>query len=694
MAEEITPEIRAKLEQLRERLAAGELTPEQATEALEIVKAFEDPAVTTALGAQQAESGKPSTIEELTGGLIGKPAFEAAGGAGGAVLGAGTTAPTGPGAIGGGIAGGLMGAGMGSAAHDNTTDFLRSIGVLRTPPDATQGLERAGEIAVGAGRAMVDDATFAAGGMVVGAVVNTIGKPLIGRLLGLRSAESQEIIRIAEAQGLDVGATTAATGMGGRAARAISNVMGVFPFMGPVREGIRTQLEGVSRRTSTLLDNFGPNAMLQSQLGINMIEAARGARTEFVNVAGELYDRARQLSSAIGDPKIIPTQDIRTIAEELTASQKAGTLFTRDGEPIRGVADDVLGGFIEQLSKVEDVISLPQYRQLSDSLAETVSTLRAQGFDVQRVAQIRNRMEEAMGAIDLRVTGATEIAEALGDANRFYSEGIVRFQNPTAQRFGRVDRNIFGAGREVAGSINPDEAARIVTNLGSAKSVRDLRSLVGGDVMNQAARGWLDNAFQSAIREGDEFISPDLLRRNLGLVGSNKVTREALDEFLGPDTVNNLVKISSTLDNILQMPNVNKFIARRTILGGVRTLIGGALLAGGGAGSMMGEAGVLPAVAATYLARRAGAIMNDPRQMEALTRVITDTNAPLLQRRALLGRILEANGDVLSVGIDGPPEVQGLSLEEAFNHPAARFVIDFVSADEGEQLPEVEGGSP
>lgn len=693
MAEEITPEIRARLEQLRERLRNGELTQEETAEASRIVQRFEDPAVATAESAAIATAGDPSTIEELTGGLIGKPLFEFVGGGGGTLIGAGGTAPTGPGAIAGGVAGGLLGTGFGSAAYDNTTDFLRGLGVLKTPPDATIGFERAGEIALRAGRAGLEDAAFGMGGQIVGAGVNAVGKPLIGRLLGLRTPEAQEIVRIAAEQGIDVGATTAAQGFGGRVARAASNVLGVFPWMGTIREGVRAQLSDVTRRAGVLLDNFGPNATLTSQLGINMIEAAKGARQEFVRVAGDLYDHARQLSASIGDPKIIPTAEIRAVTEELSASQRAGTLFTRDGEPIRGVVDDKLGGFIDQLSNVEELISLPQYRQLSDDLAEIVSTLRAQGFDVSRVAQIRTRMEEALGAIDTRIPGALEISEALTDANRFYSEGIVRFQTPTAQRFGRVDRNIFGPGREVPGSINADEAAQLVTNLRSAESIRDLRALVGGDVMDQAARGWLDNAFQTAIRESDEFISPDLLRRNLGLTGANKMTREALDEFLGPDTVNNLVKISSTLDNILRMPDVNKFIARRTILGGVRTLVSGTMLVGVGAGAkgLFGQTGMVSTLGILYLARKSGTIMNDPRQMEALTRLITDTTASTVQRRALLGRLMEANGDVLSIGIDGPPEVQGLSLEEAMNHPAARFVIDFVSAEEGEADP---GPSP
>lgn len=692
MAEEITPEIRTRLEQLRERIRKGELTSEELAEASDLLRRFESPEEATARTAAMAER-RPTTIEELTSGFVGRPLFEATGALTGAGVAGAGAAPSGPGAIAAGLAGGALGAGAGRAAFENTTDFLRAMGVLETPPDATTGFERAGEIAIGAAQSGLEDITFAAGGQVVGAAVGQLGKPLIGRLLGLRTPEAQEIIRIAEAQGIDVGATTAAQGLGGRAARAVSNVLGVFPFMGPIRTGIRQQLENVNQRTASLLDNFGPNATLQSQLGINMIEAAKGARQEFLNVAGQMYNRARQLSNSIGNPKIIPTTDIQAIAQELAASRRAGTLFTREGAPINPPSDDKLGEFIEQLADVEELISLPQYRQLSDDLAETVSTLRAQGFDVQRVAQIRNRMEESLAAIDTRIPGALEIAEALTDANRFYSEGIVRFQNPTAQRFGRIDRNIFGAGKEVPGSINPDEAADIVTNLRSADAVRDLRALVGGDVMNQAARGWLDNAFQSAIREGDEFISPDLLRRNLGLTGPNKIRREALEEFLGADTLSNLEKISGTLDNILQMPNVNRFIARRTILGGVRSLVTGTVLMGGG-GGLFGKTGVVGTLGLAYLARKAGDIMNNPRQMEALTRVITDDSATLAQRRALFGRLLEANGDVLSIGIDGPPEVQNLSLEEAFNNPAARFVIDFVSNEEREQLPEIRADSP
>lgn len=673
MAEELTPEIRQRLEALRESARRGELTPAQIQDASAIIRRLEG-SEATSLAPQRG----PTSVEEITGGFVNRPAMEAVGGITGSLLAGGTALPTGPGALAAAAAGGALGAGAGSAAFDNTNDFLRALGVLETPPDATQGFERAGEIAVNAARAGVSDAAFAMGGVTALTGAQMAAKPLLGKILGLRTPEAQRIINMAEAQGIGVGASTVAPGVRGRVIRGLSTIIGVFPWMGTVRGGIADQLKNVNTRLLTLLDNYGPTSILQSQLGINMIEAAKGARREFVQVSSELYNHARSLSAALGDPKIIPSFDIKRVGQEFAERQAAGALLNEAGEPLERATADKLGDFLTGLSTMEDSISFAQFDSLSNQLRDLVGSLSKEGFDVSRVAQIRSAMEEAARSLDIRNPAIAEIAEAFGAADEFFSKHIAEFQTPTAQRFGRVDRNIMRAGFEVPGSISADEAADIVLNLRSPQAVRDLRTLVGNDIMDQSARGYLESAFEASIRDG----VPDaqLLKNNLGLGGPRRVSDEALKEFIGPDTFENLVKITDVLDEIPALPNASKFILRRTVLGGARSFFTGAFLFGGG-GSILGSAGATKVLAFAYLARRAGALLNDPAQLQAMTRMLTDTTMTNVQRRMLLGRIMEANGDVLSIGVSGPPEVQGLTIQEALNNSAAMLSVDFVPAE-------------
>lgn len=683
MADELTPEVRQRLEALRAVAQRGELTSEQIQQAREIISGL-DPAASI---LADSPSERPTSVEEITGGIISRPSMVMAGGAAGGIIGGGTTLPTGPGAIAGALAGGALGVAGASAAFDNTNDFLREIGVLATPPGTLRGFERAGEIARTAVGEAGEDLLFSAGGMSALAGLGRMGKPLLGKILGLRTEEAQRIMRTAEAQGLRIGATTAAQGRAQPISRGLSTVIGVFPWMGTVRGGIADQLRSVDRRLLTLLDNYGPNSILQGQLGIDMIEAARGSRQEFVRVSGELYGHARALSRSLGDPKIIPTQGIQSLGQEFAERRAAGTLLNDAGEPLERATADKLGDFLAGLGSLEDSISFAQWDDLNNQLRDLVGSLSKEGFDVSRAAQIRDAMLEAARSLDIRNPDIQLISDAFGEADSFFSRHIGEFQTPTAQRFGRVDRNMMRAGFEVPGTITSDEAADVVLNLRSPQAIQDLRTLVGDDVMNEAARGFLEDAFERSVPRGGAFPDADLLRTNLGFAGNRRVSDEALKEFIGPDTFENLVKISDVLGEIPDIPNASKFILRRTVLGGTKSFFTGALLFGGG-GSILGSAGAGKVLALAYLARRSGAWLNDPRQLQALTRMLTDTTMTQVQRGALLGRLMDANGDVLSVGISGPPEVQTLSLADAMNHPAARLVIDFVERSQAPDITE------
>ena len=536
---EITPEVRRRLEAIREKAATGELSEEERRQVGEILNQLRAEQTVGERVAERAPGPPPppTEVSQITGGIVSEPLLEMVGGTIGGTIGAGATAPTGPGVIAGSLVGGALGSGIGSATYDSLNEALRDLGMLERPEDGPQGFVESflttGSRAMQAGG---EDILFAGGAQVVGAVgEQIIGKPLIGRLLGLRNPEAQEIQRLARAQGIDIGATTAGRGLGGRTARGFVNVMGMFPWIsGPIRKGLQRQFANVDQRTANLLNNFAPNATLRGQLGIDMVEAAKTTRQEFVRVAGEMYDEVRMLSSIAGHPKIIPTNapfqmgnqtinGIQGLAQKLVDEQKLGTLLTKDGVPINPPAGDPLGDYISQLANLEDMISIEQFKGLSDTLGETVRRLSKEGFDVSRVAQIRDAMEAGMA--DLRVTeiaGGDLIADALDRANRFYSEGIVKFQSPTAQRFGRVERNIFGPGPQVQGTISPDQAADVAINLRSANSVRDLRSLVGDDVMDSAARGFLGDAIEASRRDNG-FIDSELLRTNLGLKGTRRV---------------------------------------------------------------------------------------------------------------------------------------------------------------------------
>lgn len=684
---DVSPEVRERLIALRERIQSGEMTDDERRAAGDLIRQLREQESGGIIMESSAEP-PPTSVADITGGFVNRPGFEAAGGTAGAVLAGGVSAPTGPGALAAGVGGGALGAAGGSAAFDALNALLREAGVLSTPSDMPAGdLDQFLQVMGRAGQAGLSDAAFSAGGQVALAAGGQLMKPLVGRVLGLRAPEAQALIRTAQEQGIDISASTAAQGAAGRAARGVLNVLGVFPWVSrPVRAGLQRQFEQVEQRVGVLLDNLAPNATLSSQLGLDMTAAAKGAREEFVNVAGQLYDNVRMLSAAAGDPKIIPTDEIRRVAGELTERRTAGVIQTRAGEEIASPAGDPLGDFLAKLADAEDFVSVAQFRQLSDDLAETVNTLRAEGFDVSRVAQIREAMELALNSMDeTLVAGGDVIKEALDRANAFYSDGIVRFQTPTAQRFGRIDRNVFGPGREVPGTVNADQAADVITNLRSPQAIRDMRSLIGDDVVNDAARTFLAEAVEASRFPDSGFLDFAALKDQLGITGAKRINQEALREFIGPETLSDLLKVGEVTENLLKIPNVNQFVARRAILGGlgsgVRAVTGAAIVGGSaaGAGAMFGDAGIITHLAGLYLVRRFTNLLANPAQLRNLTRAITDPDMALAQRRAILGRTMEIFGDQMLIEPTGSLDVDGTAatLDSLLGMEGVRFAVDF-----------------
>ncbi len=596
---------------------------------------------------------KPRSLEELSGGLLTRPAFEMAGGTGGAVLGAGAGGvagvaggPAAPatvpgGAIGGGLIGGGLGTAAGSLLFDSIEDVLRFSGVIESESPGV------GERSIQALRSGAEDIAFAGGAQIVGKGLGAV-KPGIGRILGLRSADVDAAVDAAAAAGIPVGAVDVGTHTGGRVVRGTARVLGIFPWIGgPFRKSAAEKADVVTTKFGEILDSMAPNATLSSDLGLDMAEAARGSIKEFRDVSSRLYGNFETLAKDAGS--IVPTNvgvddipSIKEAAQTLVDRTAAGKIILEDGTELVGPAADEMGQFIEALTKLPDNLTIAQYRQLSTDLRGFIGLAGSNGLDVSRFATLKQSMEGALASIDPNVAGA-EVVDALQTANSFYSKGITQFQTPTGQKFGRIDRNIFQPGPVRPGTINEDEIARVAVNLKSPQAIADLRALVGDDLMGQAARRHFETAWQGSIKSDP---AGDLIGFNwkkfgddVGLTGKGE-NAGALQEFIkGSGTDLDELKAFVGAASKVQVPqSVSTFIARRAALGGFSAALGGAVVAGLIPGSALGS------VAAALSARHVTKIISDPAQLRAMRRALSP-EVPVAQRRALLGRLIEAFDD-------------------------------------------------
>ena len=74
------------------------------------------------------------------------------------------------------------------------------------------------------------------------------------------------------------------------------------------------------------------------------------------------------------------------------------------------------------------------------------------------------------------------------------------FEEPTANIFKRVDKNIFGTGFKVPGSLNADELGEALLKRKAGPTfLKDLRTLVGEKQYNRFVRAKLQKGFDGSL---------------------------------------------------------------------------------------------------------------------------------------------------------------------------------------------------
>ena len=283
----------------------GILTPEQEQRIIDRFKESVQPQ-TTLFSAAQREQFEAS----------GRPLAEAVGGTAGAIAVTGVSATRGPAALAKGtFVGGPLGAATGTLAFDNLQNFLEFSGVF---PKKDRSIE---EVVTTAQDAAIRDALFG-GGAITGIGVLRSFKPLIGKMLGVRTEAVDDLVKLSEETGVNIGAVDVAPGVRGRALKITSRILGIFPFIGgPFRKEATGKAAQVIKQTNKILDTFAPSAILADELGIDMFRAAQGSAKEFRSTAARLYNNFHRISKDAGP--IVPTRFIRKAAEIIVTKQEA-----------------------------------------------------------------------------------------------------------------------------------------------------------------------------------------------------------------------------------------------------------------------------------------------------------------------------------------------------------------------------------
>lgn len=579
--------------------------------------------------------------------------------ASGARLGAMAGSPFGiPGAVVGGLAGGTLGATGFGQVYDILDSYIK--GDNRTVDDATK-------------QAFADAKRETMFGMV-GATIPGI-KPAITRLLTKKEKGElvgKDVKELYEA-GKRIGVDILPIDVAGRTGKMYGKVVGVFPVVGsPIKKagGLRGRQLNIIKEQ--VLNDLAPNTHL-ADLGVDMFNAAKNSSKEFKNVASDLYNVFYKEAGKINKP-FIPTQNIKLEAQKIVddfLKKRPLTVVTKKGlkgkskkikQPISANVNQKYQSYINKLANLDDFITPNQVKQIKQDLGNFSDVVT--GKDGAGVFKLTKMSKATDGALrDFDNYNLTAFAnnpkvtkESLGKlindlkaADAFYANGIQIYNRSTAGRFRKVDKNIFMSGFDKPGSIEADELFKYVVKTGSPQSLKDLRTLIGGDNFAKVSRKIIDNAFtKSAVRD-DKFrgllFNPNILEEELGLVGKN--SSEVLNNItkgtnLNPQKLKDLIEVSKYHSN-LEIPDVGSFVARRVTLGGAKSILGGVAM---GAGVFSSPVASIPAI---YLTNRASAFLANPKNLDLAIEAF-DITAPRSLRyvageKLLRGLIKDSSGE-------------------------------------------------
>lgn len=581
-------------------------------------KVTKEEKIETGLELKKEEVKNKSLATSIKEAFYNRPTFQALGGAAGvvpsALAGAGVGSVAGPiGSIVGGVTGGVLGGLAGGQVYDITQGLLT--GERESVPEQYKKL----------GKDLKSEVAF----NLAGAAIPGIG-PAIRRGLGGATKAAKEIFQAGERAGIPQSLVTASDSA---LVQTYNKALGVFPFTGsPIRAEAGTRAGLINKKAENILNELGPNVSI-SDLGVDLTNAAKQSYSGFKKQAASLYDDFLENVEQLPNKNIIKLdntkQAIKLIEDEIVKPYPG----------FKNVRSDAVLDYLRQIKNIEGNIDPQVYRSLQKDLGDLFKKGQVEGLDVKRLTKVKKALEKDFSLPVIRETGVVGEKELIQNvldshqaANEFYAEGMAKFSSPIAKKFKQVNKNIFGAGAEIPGTISSDELAKKVIKVGSPQSISQLKNLVGQDEYKKIASRVINDAFDTAVKESDSYslkFNVDTLMKELGLVGKKKENVQGIKELLKAtnvsfDDFSDFLTLAKVHEDTY-VPNAAEFLKRRFAIGG-----GLGALAGVG-GAVGGAAGIINAPLVTlgiiYSSVLGSKLIANPKNLK-LANTLLDFKSP------------------------------------------------------------------
>ena len=505
------------------------------------------------------------------------------------------------------------------------------------------------------------------------------------KLFGTTDPETVELANMAAAYRIPLGLVQ---GTSHDWLKGFTRVLGVLPFVGgPIKKSAIATDAALGARLYEMLDAFAPSVNTTAQMSKVLVDRAAKEFDTFNVLANNKYQQFIDMAKHLPPDKasFIPTKSIRDAAQSILEKASRGTEAVRETVPESAKTIENLAAKLVNMNKT---MNPTDFKADVDNLAEIMADMNPKSRMFKQGVVLKAAYENALSNRSINFAGsfkngkpvpakikdangreipnpdavsAKQIANELAKAERFFNEGLKKFETATAQKFGKVDRGLFHSTFNQAGVKEKDQLFKDVFNLNSSDSLRHLRELVGAKEVHRALGAMIGETLEKStavLKERVVFnditgVLPDAkamsaLENSLGLTTAKG--RETLGEALKYSGVSikelqDFFALSRASQSFF-IPDASIFLQRRITLGGLA-----ALTAAGGTISAAGTA-LFPTAAKLYLMRMGSKVLTNPKNLRTMTQALSDEVPDRLRRAAYLRMIKQ-----LAVATKDDPEL-------------------------------------
>ena len=451
------------------------------------------------------------------------------------------------------VLGGTAGAGAGSVTYDmlNETAGVAAMDAIASDMENMSPKEVNTDMVANAADSMFTALAWNAGAATLTPFI-TKGLGKVGRLMiGAKSKDAKELVNIARDKGLPLPMVMTAqegTGLLGGFASKYFKVLGIMPFINGIgKEALQgaEQAAGKNYLNNDVL-NYGP-LIKTGMLSATIWKQADEAFKQNSNLINSSYKAFDTLADTIGNPKVIPTGNVRKVAadyvDELSmqypglrgyAQDKLGDIPMKDLEKLRGTGDP-LALFFRYMNAVPDFVTPKEYKGIITTLNRAIEGTAYQNIR-PTLWSIREALENDLNSFGSAITKETFLKD---DAVKAAYETLKK-TNPAAaeadmalkiSKSEDLKDKLYGANDTFSTLMNfyqRANATKVFREYDATTFTNKALAGIGGMEKKKAQRFFNDLA-NDVFTRGD----PTAIKQFRQLLGADKITSKKTGQAIG-----------------------------------------------------------------------------------------------------------------------------------------------------------------